>query len=291
MKTLERIGFIALAMTLLAACGQQEPTKTETSQDSTKEETPKSETKPSARPAHWGYTGDEGPANWGNLDPVYNMCAHGTHQSPIDIEKSDVVAGTDFTLNYGSHPAFHVAHNEHMDEIIDNGHTIQVSVEEGSETTINGKTYALKQFHFHTPSEHTVDGMHFPMEMHLVHQSDDESLAVVSVLFEEGETPNANFDKIIAHIPNQKGDSKHVTDTELNINTVVPSEQPAYHYSGSLTTPPCSEDVQWLVMKNTISLTPEQIGAFAAKIAENNRPVQPLNDRVVNADEIDFETE
>ena len=283
MKTSSKLFYLLLVVLFIYSCAPKKKEEANSDETQVKKEQP---AKKSARPTHWGYEGNVGPANWGSLDPVYATCGDGTHQSPINIATSDVQEGIKFNLNYKPIPSFHIAHNEHMEEIIDNGHTIQVTVDEGSSITVDGKTFDLVQFHFHTPSEHTINGQHYPMEMHMVHQSIDKSLAVVSVMFVEGNTPNENFNKIIAHIPDSKGDAKHVENTDLDIQTTLPSDIYAYHYMGSLTTPPCSENVEWLVLKDQVTLTADQIGAFSSKIAENNRPTQPLNDRVVTMDDI-----
>lgn len=239
----------------------------------------------SARPVHWGYQGDAGPAQWGTLSPAYALCKDGQHQSPIDIVQATVKGSNDWAMKYST-TSLHILHTEHMDNIIDNGHTIQVNVDTGSTITYAGKEFHLKQFHFHTPSEHMINGNHMPMEMHLVHQSDDGALAVVGVLIKEGKESNPNFDKIIANFPAAKGESKHLTDHVLTLPLHLPKDISAYHYTGSLTTPPCSENVQWLVLKETISLSKAQIEAFSTRIGPNNRPVQPLNDRAVNADDV-----
>jgi carbonic anhydrase len=238
-----------------------------------------------ARPVHWGYAGEDGPTAWATLSPVYALCGEGKGQSPINIVKTDAKGGANWKLNYNT-TSLRIAHNEHMDDIIDNGHTIQVTVDEGSTFSFGEKTYNLKQFHFHTPSEHTVDGKNMPMEMHMVHQSDDGSLAVVSVMFKEGKIANENFSKIIANLPNAKGESKHITDANLELKVHLPKDNYAYHYTGSLTTPPCSENVQWLVLRDMVSLTAEQINAFSSRIGPNNRPTQPLNDRTVKVDDL-----
>jgi carbonic anhydrase len=239
----------------------------------------------SARPVHWGYQGDSGPASWASLTPVYALCGEGKGQSPINIVKSDAKGGAAWKFDYKT-TSLRIAHNEHMDDIIDNGHTIQVTVDEGSTFTFGGKSFDLKQFHFHTPSEHTVDGQHAPMEMHMVHQNADGSLAVVGVLFKEGKTPNENFSKIIANLPNAKGENKHITDVNLELKVHLPAHNYAYHYLGSLTTPPCSEGVQWLVLRDPVELTAEQIAEFSKRIGPNNRPTQPVNDRTVNVDDL-----
>jgi carbonic anhydrase len=175
-----------------------------------------------------------------------------------------------------------------MEEIIDNGHTIQVTVDEGSTMQVGEVTYELKQFHFHTPSEHTVNGQHMPMEMHMVHQSADEKLAVVSILFEEGEELNENFELIIANLPDKKGDSKHLADERIALQPHVEKISGVYHYVGSLTTPPCSEDVQWIVVKEPVLLTKAEIEAFASRIGPNNRPVQALHDRTIGSEEMNM---
>lgn len=239
----------------------------------------------SARPVHWGYEEEDGPENWASLSPAYRLCSEGHHQSPVNIVGADVAGGKKWNFDYGT-TSLRIAFNEHMDEIIDNGHTIQITVEEGSVFTLERKAYHLKQFHFHTPSEHTLDGVHSPMEMHLVHQSEDGSLAVVGILFMLSDQPNENFGTIIRHLPDKKGESKHVTEEALALQAHLPDHSYAYHYTGSLTTPPCNENVQWLVLRDPIGLSAGQLEAFTSRLGHNNRPVQALNDRVVNSDDL-----
>lgn len=246
---------------------------------------PPAEPGASARPVHWSYEGDAGPGSWASLAPVYALCGEGKNQSPINIENTHVMGGKKWSFNYGS-TSLRIAHNEHMDDIIDNGHTIQITVDEGSTFTFDGTTYHLKQFHFHTPSEHTLDGMHLPMEMHMVHQSEEGSLAVIGILFREGSIPNENFAKIITNLPNAKGETNHITDTALELKIHLPKDNYAYHYTGSLTTPPCSENVQWLVLREMVSLSGDQLEAFSSRIGPNNRPTQALNGRTVLQDDI-----
>lgn len=272
---------MGIAVALMASCNSKPTEATEeTTFADTLEPAPVS-----ARPVHWGYAGENGPAVWATLSPAYAPCSGGKAQSPINIVKTDAKGGTNWKLDYKT-SSLRIAHNEHMDDIIDNGHTIQVTVDEGSTFSFGDKTYGLKQFHFHTPSEHTVDGKSMPMEMHLVHQSGDGNLAVVSVLFTEGKVANENFSKIIANLPNAKGESKHITDVNLELKVHLPRDNYAYHYVGSLTTPPCSENVQWLILRDMVSLTADQITAFSSRIGPNNRPIQPLNDRTVNVEDL-----
>jgi carbonic anhydrase len=178
-----------------------------------------------------------------------------------------------------------IAHHEFVDDIIDNGHTIQISAHPGSILKLNDKVYHLKQMHFHTPSEHTLDGKHLPMEMHMVHQSDDGKLAVVGVLIEEGGT-NKNIAKIIPWLPNAPGESKHLADVHIELNLQIPANREAYHYTGSLTTPPCSENVEWLVLKEKLKFSAEQIKAFSSRMHDNSRPVQPLYARKIVVDKL-----
>ncbi len=276
--TIMQLFAFAAVITLIGCGGQQ--------QDSGKADVPVSDTtQKSDRPVHWAYSGEDGPAHWASLSPTYNLCGAGTNQSPINIDKSGVKSGTTWQLNYQM-TSLRIAHNEHMDEIIDNGHTIQVTVDEGSSFTFGSKTYNLKQFHFHTPSEHTIDGKNMPMEMHMVHQAEDGSLAVVGVLFKEGSGPNENFAKIIQHLPNAKGESMHLKQDSIDLKVHMPADNFAYHYTGSLTTPPCSENVQWLVLRDMVSLSPDQIRAFSSRIGPNNRPVQPIHARTVQMDDL-----
>lgn len=234
----------------------------------------------SARPVHWGYDGELGPQSWGTLSPVYALCGNGQGQSPIDLRSGTTTGDAKWQFNYGT-SSLMLAHNEHVEDLIDNGHTLQVSVEEGSSLTLDGSTYALRQFHFHTPSEHTVDGEHMPMEMHLVHADPNGSLAVVSIMVKEGKA-NPNLAKLIEHMPVAPGDTVHVTDRKLELKAHLPSHERAYHYVGSLTTPPCSENVQWLVLSEPVTASKEQIDAFAVRMRTNNRPVQQLNARSVS---------
>jgi len=272
-----------IAITCVVSCNSN-PTGT-TEQTATVDPAPDQTAPASARPVHWGYEGEDGPDHWASLSPVYALCAEGKGQSPINISKMNAQGGANWTLDYKT-TSLKISHTEHMDDIVDNGHTIQVTVDEGSTFTFEDKTYALKQFHFHTPSEHTVDGQHMPMEMHIVHQSEDGSLAVVGVMFKEGKQVNENFAKIIANLPNAKGETRHITNVNLELNVHLPKDNYAYHYTGSLTTPPCSENVQWMVLRDMVSLTADQIHAFSSRIGPNNRPVQPLHDRLVEVGDL-----
>lgn len=235
---------------------------------------------PSTRPAHWDYEGEHGPAKWGSLDPAYAACDKGKGQSPIDISKAGAGTANPWTINYRP-TSLKIVHHEHVVDIADNGHTIQVTVDEGSTLTTSRNTYQLKQFHFHTPSEHTVEGKSFPMEVHFVHQSADGNFAVVAALLAEG-LSNENVAKLIANFPKAKGQSVRLPETKLDIALSLPKNNAAYTYMGSFTTPPCTENVEWLIFREPILASREQLKAFVARLSPNNRPIQPLNGRALS---------
>ena len=229
--------------------------------------------------AHWSYEGDHGPDHWAVIDPAYARCENGKAQSPIDFTKVGPGTGNSWKLNYGT-TSLHISHHEQVSGLLDNGHTIQVTVEKGSTLTTARNTYQLSQFHFHTPSEHTFDGKHLPMEVHFVHQSTDGTLAVVAVLFAEGPA-NENLSRLIANFPAAKGQSADLPAEKLDLNLQLPAKKAAYTYMGSLTTPPCSENVEWFVFREPLPASREQLSAFATRLKPNNRPVQPLNNRTI----------
>jgi carbonic anhydrase len=241
--------------------------------------TPAASTATSARPAHWGHEGEHGPAKWGSLNPAYAACDKGKEQSPIDITKAGAGTANPWKLNYRSTELKIARHNDVVD-IVDNGHTIQVSVDAGSSITTSRNTYQLKQFHFHTPGEHTIDGKSFPMEVHFVHQSADNKFAVVAVLFAEGPA-NENLAKLIANFPKAKGDALQLPEVKLDLALQLPANTASYTYMGSFTTPPCTENVEWIVFRDPVMASREQLNAFAARLSPNNRPVQPLNGRTI----------
>ena len=167
-----------------------------------------------------------------------------------------------------------------QNKILNNGHTIQVNYNPGSTIKVNGNEFELKQFHFHSPSENTIEGRSYPMEAHYVHADKDGNLAVIAVLFETGEK-NAELEKAWAHMPENAGE-KGVLSKSVDANNLLPHDHGYYRFNGSLTTPPCSEGVWWLVMKYSQSVSKEQIAKFANTMHHpNNRPVQPANARVI----------
>lgn len=244
--------FFMLISFVLNACGSQPAVPTE--------------------PPHWTYEGEEGPEHWGELDPTYALCGTGTHQSPIDISAP---SDNDLT-NIGFHYQPSEVH------IFNNGHTVQVNYDAGSFIELDAVRYDLLQFHYHAPSEHVVDGKSFAAEIHLVHKNTEGQLAVVGILLEEG-NENLAFEPFINHMPVEKSEVKNAGIT-TNANEFLPNIQTTFRYSGSLTTPPCSEGVNWLVMTMPVELSPGQLSKLDEVFENNNRPLQDLNDRSIVED-------
>ncbi len=197
-------------------------------------------TKDLAAEVHWSYEGAGGPANWGSLDAANQVCSLGAQQSPVDISSSIAAQLPPLTASWAPR----------VDTIINNGHTIQMNVDEGSTLAAPGGSYKLVQFHFHHPSEHMIDGKGTPMEVHFVHADATAGLAVVGVLMEIGK-PNATFNAIVRSMPEREGPAVKV-DAAIDPNGLLPSRLTYYRYSGSLTTPPCSETVDWLLLTDPI---------------------------------------
>lgn len=246
---------------------------------------PKTETVASAHEGpHWSYEGDAGPASWGTLSPDWLPCGDGKSQSPVDIDQTVRADLPEMRATYQP-VSLKIIHSAHVADGINNGHTIQISYSDGDMLTIGREQFQLVQYHFHIPSEHTVRGQHHAMEMHLVHKSAADSLAVIGVFIDDG-AHNAAFDPILSNLPATKGAETHVENVMIDVNQLLPSNLESYRYDGSLTTPPCSEGVKWIVMTTPIQMSAEQIAAFRALIDGNSRPVQPLNGRVVETDKI-----
>lgn len=223
---------------------------------------------------HWGYTGHEGPENWGTLSADYSMCKDGKSQSPINITSEVTVEAEDLEK-------IGFDYNTGISSVINNGHTIQVNFDAGSSITVDGIKFPLIQFHFHTPSENQIDGKEFPLEGHFVHATKDGSLAVVGLMFEDG-AQNAFLAKVWAKMPKKAGGKESLSISADEVNALLPEDKDYYRFNGSLTTPPCSEGVRWLVLKNYSTISKEQTKEFLDIFHhENNRPIQPINARKV----------
>jgi carbonic anhydrase len=223
--------------------------------------------------AHWTYEGDDGPEHWGDLDPDYAACSSGHAQSPIDIEDPTDKDLVNITVQY--QPVSPM-------RILNNGHTIQVNIDPGSSIEVDGVAYDLVQFHFHAPSEHTIAGEHQPMELHLVHKTAGGATAVVGVLLKEGSS-GTPFEPVFNAMPVKAG-PEEIVETDVNPADFLPSSGTTYRYSGSLTTPPCTEGVTWLIFTEPTDIAADQVAAFHKIFSANNRPTQPLNDRTVEED-------
>lgn len=217
----------------------------------------------------WSYSGPTGPQHWGDLDPRFEVANTGCQQSPIDLAGTFEPGAETVFFTYQASPL----------NVTNNGHSIQIDCPSGSSISIGGKQFDLVQYHFHTPSEHTADGKFYDMELHLVHQSDRGQLAVVGVFLKKGNT-HLSLGDIWEHMPEQAGCSA-ASDLMIDPTDFLPTDRRHVQYDGSLTTPPCTEGVAWIMLLEPISVSEEQIKQFEQVIGASNRPVQPLNDRVL----------
>jgi carbonic anhydrase len=222
-----------------------------------------------AADVHWGYEGAEGPENWGNLDPASRVCGVGGQQSPIDITDTFEATLLQLKINW----------DKRAESIVNNGHTIQVNMGDTSVFTHDKVNYRLVQFHFHHPSEHHYAGKGFPMEVHFVHANAAGALAVIGVMLAPGRT-NGTFSKIVATMPQKEG-PPIPADPAINPNSFLPTSRRYYRYSGSLTTPPCSETVDWLLFMEPVQVPEGDIARFSQLFPMNARPVQKLQRRFV----------
>lgn len=221
---------------------------------------------------HWSYSGATGPSHWASLESDYATCGKGKAQSPIDIEKSRVRRQQLVPLVFDYKPS--------PLRIVNNGHTIQVNVAEGSTLSVGGDRYTLVQFHFHHPSEEEVDGKRFAMVAHLVHRDAQGHLAVVAVPLQSG-AANRAVATLWHNLPHGEGHESAPAGAVIDTAGLLPASHAYYTFEGSLTTPPCSEHVRWFVLKSPITLSAAQIATFAKLYPANARPVQPLNGRAV----------
>ena len=217
----------------------------------------------------WGYGADDGPAAWGRLDHAYATCALGVEQSPVDLAGALRERLTPPGFDYRPTPA----------TVENTGHSIQVNPEPGNGILVDGLRFELEQFHFHHAAEHTIEGVRLPLELHLVHRSDDGALAVVAVLFREGPA-NRALATVWAGLPAAPTSPIPVPDA-VDLPALLPELRTSWRYRGSLTTPPCTEGVSWIVLDEPLALSAGQIRAFASIFPNNFRPVQALGERVL----------
>ena len=240
---------------------------------------------PAPHRTHWGYAGRSGPSRWGHLERDWAVCGEGHTQSPIDLDAATVTELPAIALEYRS-SSLRIVRQEHVADVVDTGHSIQVNTPDGGSMHVGDATYQLLQFHVHTPSEHTLHGIRFPMELHAVHRSADGRLAVLAVFVREGR-PNEGIARITRHLPTSTGTIYHYENVRVDGSYLLPVDRTTYRYEGSLTKPPCTEGVQWIVFATPIEAAAEQIAAFRAIIGENARPTQARGDRGLRTDHAD----
>lgn len=274
---MSRIKWVAVPLvaaglaTTFAACGDSSSTSSTaapaTESTATAVANPEVDTTDKVDSVKWSYSGAEGPENWGSLSPEFATC-DATSQTPINIVDPASATSPEPTINYAKGAV----------EQFNNGHSVEATAAEGNSITVDGTTSALLQMHFHAKSEHTINGKYSPVEVHFVHKSDDGALTVIGVMLEEGSSANAAWGPFVKAIGTPEGTTANAT---FDWPAMLPTSLKSVRYSGSLTTPPCTEGVNWLVMTEPVTLSKAQIAAITAVYSDNYRPVQPLNGREV----------
>ena len=254
------LGIIIIGAVLISGCtdsSEVQDTHVETSEDDAHTE--------EVTEHHWGYEDEGGPEYWAELG--YSDCS-GDEQSPIDVPVGTSVHSADISFNYDPSAL----------NIVNNGHSIQMDYDEGSSIEVENNTYKLLQLHFHSLSENTINGEFSEMEMHLVHKSDAGEYVVIGVMMDNG-SENSAYAPIWEHMPAEVGEVETISNVTVDADDLLPETKTYYRFNGSLTTPPCTEGVNWFLMDTPVELSTEQINAFKLIYSNNYRPVQSLNDR------------
>lgn len=221
--------------------------------------------------AHWGYSGHEGPKHWGELSEKFAVCGSGKNQSPINLTGMVEADLAPISFSY----------KDSSLDVVNNGHTIKANYDSGSSLTVDGHTYNLLQVHWHTPSENHIEGKSYPMEAHFVHSDADGNLAVIAIMYIKGRE-DSSIAPVWDNMPSESGKTSKISNINVTAMNMLPKDKDYYRFNGSLTTPPCSEGVRWMVMKNPVEASAEQIEKFHSTFHhDTNRPVQPLNARPV----------
>jgi carbonic anhydrase len=265
-----RLQTVCAAQNALAAAGQKVKVLSECKKSTDKETDAKDDhakKDDKAHAVHWGYEGDNGPEHWGDAFPV---CGKGKKQSPLNIVGPFEKSKETLSVDYKEGPL----------KMFNNGHTIQVNIEPGSTLTIGKESFDLLQFHFHRPSEEQVEGKNASMVAHFVHKSKDGKLAVIGVLLNEGKD-SAAIKTLWANLPPKEGEEFLPAKVTFNPASMLPKDMGFYNYEGSLTTPPCTEGVQFYILKSPMDISKQQLAKFPYKV--NARPVQSLNGRKIAA--------
>jgi len=227
---------------------------------------------PPSGPVDWGYDGKGGPAHWAKLSTDYATCGQGRMQSPVDLRAPIRADLPPIRFDWRTVPL----------TLIDTGHTIEVRVENGGHTLIDGEQFTLQAFRFRRPGEESVAGKRAVMSVQFEHRSESGKVAILAVPLVEGKE-NRLVRTLWSALPLTPGEAKTVTGTKIDPGMLIPRQRDYYTYAGSMTTPPCSEGVLWLVMKSPVSISKEQVADFAKVYQHNARPLQPANDRVIKA--------
>ncbi|RBW71006.1 carbonic anhydrase [Bacillus taeanensis] len=222
----------------------------------------------------WSYEEETGPEHWGELLPEYILCKNGAEQSPINIQETIVGVNeslSDLKINYHSTTV----------SLNNNGNRISITdVSKNNTIELSEKTYKLNQIHIHTPSEHQLNSQHYEMELHFLHEDKRANLVVFAVFVQEG-SEKESLAELITNLSQQKLETEVQLNQTVDLLSMLPNDFTTFRYDGSLTTPPCTERVKWLVFEQPIEMSKEQIAAFQAVISENNRPIQPQNEREI----------
>lgn len=220
----------------------------------------------------WSYADNTGPAHWGDLNAEYATCKNGKNQSPVDIKEARDVNLKPIKFDYEMLVP---------SRIVNDGRSVHVEMWSGGKIELDGTSFTLKQINFHTPSEHTVHGKHFPLEAQFVHQSEDNELAIIAILYVPGK-PNSTISRLWEKLPVEQGKSERLGAYELKTIEIKDELKHYYYINGSLTTPPCTEGVRWIIMKQPYTVSRQQVEKLQQALGQpNNRPVQPLNARVI----------
>jgi carbonic anhydrase len=257
---------------MMAACGGGEATSASAEDDDNANSAEHHD-------VHWGYAGEEGPGRWADLSEEYALCRDGAEQSPIDLTGAVAIEDSGIERRLG-HSVLADEQRARVADLVDNGHTIQVTTDAALSLVLGTTAFELVQFHFHAPSEHTIDGVHAPLEAHFVHKSAAGEFAAVGILIKAGEH-NKVIAPIIAALPSSPNDPRHLDNLDLPMNNLRPLPGSYYRYDGSLTTPPCSEGVQWIVIADYYEISDQQMAEIVPHLHDNFRPVQALGSRKI----------
>ncbi|PCI59889.1 MAG: carbonate dehydratase [Kordiimonadales bacterium] len=220
---------------------------------------------------NWSYSGNNGPANWHQLSPANSVCRTGQQQSPINIEGTDPVIMHRLVTDYQVAPI----------NLKNRGHSIGMTYTPGSIMRVGARFYTLNGMTFHTPAEHTVAGQSYPMSIQSWHRGPDGSVAIIETLVKEGRE-NAAIKEIWTHLPLESGQTSKIDAVLINARDLMPTDKAYFRYVGSLSTPPCTEGVQWYVLKQPIELSKQQIDLVRGIVGGNSaRPVQRRNNRII----------